>query len=120
MARVEPLADSITEERIAEIAFAKPPADLAIGELAEVTLRRGRNAPALVLPNAAIRRQGKQRRVEAGRRRAAVRAGAAGEAGLDGRVEVLSGLREGDRVVVYSEKELAPGSRISIVESLVR
>lgn len=58
VARVEPLADSITEERIAEIAFAKPPADLAIGELAEVTLRRGRNAPALVLPNAAIRRQG--------------------------------------------------------------
>jgi HlyD family secretion protein len=33
-------------------------------------------------------------------------------------VQVLEGVKAGDEVVVYSEKELGAGSRIKVVESL--
>lgn len=119
VARVEPLSDSVTEERIAQIAFDALPPGQTIGELAEVTLKRGKTESALVLPNASIRRQGGVAGVwkleDGAPKFAPVRLG---EAGLDGRVQVLDGLKSGDAVVVYSEKELAPGSRIKIVESL--
>ena len=119
VARVEPLSDSVTEERIAQIAFDALPTGQAIGELAEVTLRRGKVESALVLPNASIRYQGGVAgvwKLEDGVPQfAPVRLGAAG---LDGRVQVLDGLKAGDKVVVYSEKELAAGSNIKIVESL--
>lgn len=119
VARVEPLSDSVTEERIAQVAFDALPSGQTIGELAEVTLRRGRIESALVLPNASIRRQGGAPgvwKLEAGTPKfAPVRLG---EAGLDGRVQVLDGLKAGDKVVVYSEKELAPGSRITVVDAL--
>ncbi len=119
VARVEPLSDSVTEERIAQIAFDALPPGQTIGELAEVTLKRGRIESALVLPNASIRRQGGVAGVwkleDGAPNFAPVRLG---EAGLDGRVQVLDGLKAGDKVVVYSEKELAAGSSIKIVESL--
>ena len=41
-----------------------------------------------------------------------------GQSGLDGRVQVLDGLKAGDRIVVYSEKELAEGGRIKVVDRL--
>ena len=41
-----------------------------------------------------------------------------GSAGLDGRVRVSRGLKAGDRVIVHSEREIAAGSRIRVVESL--
>ena len=39
-----------------------------------------------------------------------------GQSSLDGQVQVLDGLKAGDRVVVYSEKELAADSRIKVVD----
>ena len=39
--------------------------------------------------------------------------------GLDGKVQILEGLRAGDEVVVYSERDLDAGSRITVVPSLV-
>jgi hypothetical protein len=33
-------------------------------------------------------------------------------------VQVLDGLKAGDKVVVYSEKELAEGSNIKVVEAI--
>ena len=41
-----------------------------------------------------------------------------GSAGLDGRVRVSRGIKAGDRVIVHSEREIAAGSRIRVVESL--
>ena len=41
-----------------------------------------------------------------------------GQASLDGKVQVLDGLKAGDEVVAYSEKELSAGMRIKVVESL--
>ena len=73
----------------------------------------------MLLPNASIRRQAEQTGVWLvdgnGVRFAPVRLG---RAGLDGQIQVLEGLRAGAEVVVYSEKELGPGSRITVVEAL--
>ena len=120
VARVEAVSDSITEERVAQVAFDSLPAGVSIGELAEVTVYLPATAPTLVVPNASLQRQGGQTGVwladGAALRFAPVRLG---QAGLDGRVQVLEGLKAGDAVVVYSEKELGAGSRIKVVDRLV-
>jgi HlyD family secretion protein len=119
VARVEAVSDSVTEERIAQVAFDQPPAGLAVGELAEVTLSLPATPRAIVLPIAAIRRLQGQTGVwtveDDTPRFVPVRTG---QASLDGQVQVLQGLRSGASVVVYSEKALDVGSRIRRVDSL--
>ena len=119
VARVEAVSDSITEERVAQVAFDSLPAGVSIGELAEVTVNLPATAPALVVPNASLQRQGGQTGVwladGSALRFAPVRLG---QAVLDGRVQVLEGLNAGDAVVVYSEKELGAGSRIKVVDRI--
>ncbi|MEN9426378.1 MAG: hypothetical protein RLZZ220_727, partial [Pseudomonadota bacterium] len=121
VARVEAQSDSVTEERIAQVAFSQIPVGLAMGELAEVTLQTVRPAPALLVPNAAIKRRGEQSgvwRLSDGHPAfAPVRTGLAS---LEGQVQVLDGLKDGDEVVVYSEKELAPQSRVKVVNALIK
>ena len=117
--RLELLADSVTEERIAQVAFDAMPAGIALGELAEVTLKLPAAQVGPVLPNAAIKRRGEQVGVWALREGALVFVPVRlGSADLEGRVQVREGLRAGDRVIVHSESELTPESRISVVESL--
>ena len=41
-----------------------------------------------------------------------------GAEGLDGRVQIIEGLVAGDEVVVYSERDLDAGSRITVVPAL--
>ena len=113
VARVELLS-------IALVSFKQAPAGVSVGEMAEVTLQLAPTKRSPVLPNAAIARQGAVGgvwRVESGHARfVPVRLGAAS---LDGQVQVLEGLKTGDEVVVYSEKALAPGSRVQVVDALV-
>jgi HlyD family secretion protein len=120
VARIEALGDSVTEERIAMIAFEPLPAGLSIGELAEVTLTLPAAPPALLVPNASVRREGERSgvwRIKDGTLSfVPVRLGLAS---LDGKVQVLDGLQAADLIVEFSEKELKPGSRIKIVDSLV-
>ncbi len=117
--RVELLGDSVTEERIAQISLERLPASLAVGELAEVTLRLPAAPRALALPNAAIRRHDGRSGawvLEDGRLRfAELRLG---ERSLDGQVRVLDGLQAGAQVVVHSEKDISAGSRIQVVAAL--
>ena len=120
VARVELQGDSVTEERIAQITFTSLPAGLSVGELAEVTLQLAPTPRGLLLPNAAIKRQGGQAGVwilngNAPKFVALV----LGQTSLDGQVQVLSGLQASDRVVVYSDKEINAQTRIKIVSSLV-
>ena len=119
VARIELQSDSVTEERVAQIAFDALPAGLSLGELAEVTLRLPATSPALLLPNAAIKRQDGQIGawvLEAGRLQfAPLRLG---QSSLDGQVQVLDGLTAGTQVVVYSAQELTAGTRTQVVESL--
>lgn len=118
--RLELLSDSVTEERIAQVAFDSVPAGVSLGELAEVTLQLPASQAGPVLPNASLRQRGGQAGVWV------LRAGALqfvpirlGNASLDGMVLVREGLQAGDRVIVHSEKELAADSRIKVVEAIV-
>lgn len=123
--RIEPVADSVTEERIALVAFdASGPVAVSgasVGEQAEVTLQLPPTPAALLAPNAAVQRS--QGRVGVWRMQAghpefvAVRLGAHAP---DGRVQVLDGLQPGDSIVVYSQKALAAGARVQVVDALVQ
>lgn len=119
VARLELLSDSVTEERVAQVTFDKIPAGASLGELAEVTLSLPATASGLMLPNASIKRQGNAVGVwlvEEGQLRfAEVKPD---RSSLDGKVRIVAGLKPGNRVVVHSEKELAAGSSIKVVESL--
>mgnify|MGYP001213433657 FL=1 len=119
VARVEAVSDSVTEERVAQVSFDQPPANLSVGELAEVSLSLPATTPAVLLPNAAIKRVQARTGVwtieDGALRFVPVRIG---QAGLDGQVQVLDGVKAGATVVVHSEKDIAAGSRIAIVDSL--
>lgn len=127
VSRVEAISDSVTEERVAQVAFDSLPVGVSVGELAEVTLALPPPPPALLVPNASIKRRVDPSGAQAGEqagvwrldgdvlRLAPVRLG---QSSLDGRVQVLDGLKAGDRVVVHSEKELAAGGRIKVVDRL--
>ncbi len=119
VARVELVSDAITEERIAQVVLDTPAAGTSIGELAEVTLDLPAATPSPVVPNASLKRLGEQTGVwmlaDGKPRFVAVQTGARG---LDGRVQILSGLQAGAEVVVYSERELSANSRVKAVAAL--
>lgn len=117
--RVDPVSDSVTEERIAQIAFDTLPTGISLGELAEVTLNFPTMPAQFLVPNASIKRQGDQVGVWIHRSGAAhFVAVKPGTASLGGQVEILKGLNEGDEVIVHSEKEITADSRLKVVESL--
>ena len=88
--------------------------------MAEVTLRLPPLGDALLIPNASLRYHGAQAgvwlRADGHLRFAQVKTGTEG---LDGKVQILEGLKSGDEVVVFSERDLKDDSRIKVVESLV-
>jgi len=119
-ARVEPVADPVTEELLAKVSFSAPPhPPPAIGELAEVTVALPGEPAGPVVPNASVQRVDGALgvwTVDGGDLRfAPVRTGAKD---LDGRVQVVDGLRGGERVVVYSQRALRPRTRIDVVDRL--
>ena len=124
VARVELLADSVTEERLAMVAFDTLPAGVSVSEMAEVTLQLPPLPESLLLPNAALVQHAGQtgvwRVVNGALGFVPV---ALGAQGLDGTVQVLGpkegGLNAGDTVVLYSQSALKPGARIAVVEQLV-
>jgi HlyD family secretion protein len=128
VARVEMLADAVTEERIAQIAFAAasahsatPAVTASVGELAEVELQLPETAAALLLPNASIQRlQGQTGVWRLSEGKPAFAPVRLGTSSLDGRVQVLEGLKSGDSIVVYSQKALTEGARVQVVETLVK
>ena len=121
VARVELLADAVTEERTAHIAFAAPAMAAAVGELAEVELQLPETAAALLLPNASIQRlQGQTGVWLLSEGKPVFTPVRLGTSSLDGRVQVLEGLKAGDPVVVYSQKALTEGTRVQVVDALVK
>lgn len=120
VARVEPLADAVTEESLAKVVFDTLPNPLPpIGELAEVTVALAATSARPVVGNASVRQLNGQQGVfvveEDRLRFAPVRLGAAD---LDGRVQILEGLKVDERVVVYSQRALTADSRFKVVDSL--
>ena len=118
--RVEPTADTVTEEVLAKVVFDQRPEPLPpLGELAEVTIDLPALSASPWVPNAALHRQGTQ--IGVWRIRDGELAFAPitpGRADLEGRVQVREGLAVGDRIVAYSERGLSAGQRIRVVEHL--
>lgn len=120
--RVEPLADSVTEETLAKVVFTQLPAPLPpLGELAEVTIDLPTLAAQPVLPNAAVQRvDGKTGVWQWAEGNLQFTPITLGVGDLEGHVQVLKGLSVGDQVVVYSEKPLTERSRVHVVERLTK
>ena len=119
--RVEMLSDSVAEERIAQIEMTNTPKSISIGEMAEVTLQLAPSESTLSLPNVSIKQKGSATGVwllQNGKPQfAPVQIG---QTGLNGQVAILSGLKSGDEVILYSDTEIKEGIRIKVVDSLVK
>jgi RND family efflux transporter MFP subunit len=119
--RVEPVADAVTEEILAKVAFNEtldrlPP----IGALAEVTVSLGQQPSMPVVPNASVQR------VDGILGVWVVQDGSlhfvpvkTGVADLQGHIQILDGLQGGEQVVAYSYKTLSVNSRIKVVERVM-
>lgn len=121
VARLEWLADAITEERRAKVMFSQQPKPTpSIGELAEVTVELPQLANTPVISNAAIIRQGGKLGVWlVDDQQPIFQPVTVGRSDLNGNVQILSGLSIGQRVVLYSNKALTANSRVQQVEQLV-
>lgn len=120
VARVEPVADAVTEELLAKIVFNARPEPLpALGELAEVTVELPVLSAAPRIPMACVRWVGERLGVwvveEGGLRFAPV---VLGVSDLDGAVQVREGLAAGQVVVEFSRSALSARSRIAITDRL--
>lgn len=121
VARIELLSDSVTEERIAQIAFDSQPKDVSVGEMSEVSLRLPSLAQALAVPNAALRqRAGKTGVWVLANDQLRFAAVNVGTSGVDGKVQILEGIKEGDEIVVHSERDIDERSRIKVVAALFK
>lgn len=121
VARLEWLADSVTEERLILVAFESVPEGVSIGEMAEVTLLLPATSPGLRVPSASLQgwqgRSGVWRLDHGQVRFVPVQVLARGS---DGQVLVQAAdkaepLATGDSVVVHSQRALAPDARIRTV-----
>lgn len=120
VARLEPLSDSVTEERIAQIAFERIPEGLSVGEMTEVTVKTGAAQSGLLLPNAAIKQMPQGSGVwKLKDGKPSLTPVKLGSNSLDGNVQILDGLAAGDEVVIHSERDLNEGTRIKVVSRLV-
>ena len=118
--RVEPKADAVTEETLAKVTFDNKPEPLPpVGELAEVTVDLPALPAAPLIPNAAVQREGDKvgvwQIVDGDLHFSPVKLGASD---LNGYVQVREGLKNGDQVVIYSEKALTARSRIHVVDHI--
>lgn len=119
--RVDLVGDAVTEERIANVGFDDLPGQIAIGDLAEVSLYLPPIANVLAVPAAAIKRTGQTegvwRLIEA---RATFAAVATGAVSSDGYVQLTSGLALDDEVIVHSTKALVADQRVKVVDALTK
>jgi HlyD family secretion protein len=111
VARIQPESDRVNEERRVEVALDSMPADISLGEQAEVYITTVRLPAALLVPEAAIRNitrtEGTVWTVENGR--LAQRRVHLGHRLLDGRYEIAGGVPEGAQVVATVNGSLRVG-----------
>ncbi|MDR3563194.1 MAG: efflux RND transporter periplasmic adaptor subunit [Negativicutes bacterium] len=113
--RLEVQGDNVTEERFVNVVFNDVPNVIPLGELAEVTIDLPPVSDALVVPAAAVKRLNKQFGVwivENGY--VHFRPVSVGAQTLDGKVQILDGLKPGDSVVTYSPKQLTEGLHVRV------
>lgn len=121
VARIEVGSDSVTEERLVDIAFDRRPEQLSPGELAEVSIALPAQKSALSVPSAAVHRSSRETGVWRNLdQRAAYQLVRIGSQTLEGRTQILDGLKDGDEVVNFATAELRGGEKLQVVESLTR
>lgn len=119
--RVEWQSDAVTEERIAQVAFDQLPPNLSMGEMAEVTLSLKPSTPALSVPQASVQQyQGRTGVWKVEGKQLTFSDVIWGAYSHDGWVQVVSGLKQGDEVLVYSEKTIKATTRFQIVDALIK
>jgi HlyD family secretion protein len=118
--RVEPRADAVTEEILAKVAFDLTPGALPpLGELAEVTVALPSMESGPVVANASVQRRAGRTGVWVVEKGSlSFRPVKLGAGDLEGRVQVLDGLAQDERVVVHSARALGDRTRIRVVERI--
>ncbi len=110
--RIDLQSDAVTEERIVNVAFVPAPDQLYLGELAEVDIQLSGARNVLTVPRAAIVQLNGQDGVwqsdDGHARFKPVKLGVH----TPERAQVVSGLDEGSRIIVYSAKQLEDGIRV--------
>jgi len=119
--RVEPMADSVTEEVLAKVAFQQLPEVLPpIGELTEVTVELAAQKSTPVVLNASLQRVDGHLGVWIVQDdHLSFSPVTIGASDLEGRVQILEGLEGGERIVSYSRKALHAKSRIKVVDRII-
>lgn len=118
--RVEPLADAVTEEVLAKVAFNNLPDTLPpLGELAEVTVNLPTLPVAPVVLNGAIHHiNGRLGVWQVMGDKLQFTPVVLGSSDLEGYVQIREGLKVGNQVVTYSANALRANSRIKIVDHI--
>lgn len=115
VARLELMADPLTEEEWVDVALDPAPRGIPLGSLAEVVIRLPARRGVLWVPTSAVQRHGGRAGVWLVREgRVAFRPLTLGVSTEDGRTEVVAGLRAGDTVVTHAARPLRPGMRVSV------
>jgi HlyD family secretion protein len=119
--RVDLIGDAVAEERIANVGFATPPGNLAVGELAEVRLHLPPVEKALAVPATAIKRIGQVDGVwHRQEGRAVFVPIKPGVTSTDGMTQILDGISVDSEVIVHSQRAISAETRIKVVDALVK
>lgn len=112
VARIELQSDAVTEERLVSVTFDPAPVQRYLGELAEVTIRQSGARGVLNVPRAALAQfkgqTGVWQAVDGRARFRPVRTGLQSAE----RSQIVSGLDAGEKIIVYSAKQLDDGMRV--------
>lgn len=121
LARIDLISDSVTEERIVNVAFSTMEIHPSLGEYAEITFQFPLLERAISIPSAAVKRINQQEVVwvlQEGH--AHLRVIKTGVSTLEGRTQVIDGLGDQDEVIVYSQQALHDGLKVRVVPEIVR
>ena len=115
VARIELIADSLTEERWIDVAFDRIPESVAIGTLANVTLRLPEIKNTQWLPAAALQTHERQTGVWLSvNGKAHFVPVKTGTSSLDGKIQIRAGVSPEDIVVNHAPAPLSEGQRLKI------
>jgi membrane fusion protein (multidrug efflux system) len=116
VSRVDPVVDSTSRTKKIRLAFAGNPSGINLGMFAKVKLYLEAGAPQLLATqDAVISRLGKQFVFVAVENKAVKREVAVGQS-VDGTVELLSGVKAGEELIVKGQELLDDGVQVKVVK----